>query len=160
MSLTETIFVLILSAAPISELRGGLPLALALDAPPVLAYLISVAGNLLPVPALLFGLGWLLPRLTCLPAPVGPWVARYLAWQEARLGRHVARLGYVALFFLVAIPLPMTGAWTGCLAATLLGLRPRRAALPIVIGVLVAGVLVLLAALGILHIFSPRGSEL
>lgn len=146
----EVLLILGLSAAPISELRGGLPLALSYGASPATAYALAVAGNLLPVPFLLWGLSWILPRLVRLPSPLGSWADRYLTWQSARHGPRVERWGSLALMLIVAVPLPVTGAWTGCLAAVLVGVSRRRALPAVVAGVLVAGVLVLLASLGVL----------
>ncbi len=126
-------------------------MALAYGAPPALAYALAVAGNLLPVPFLLWGLDWFLPKLVRLPRPLGELVARYLSWQAKRHGSRLDRWGTLALVALVAIPLPVTGAWTGCLAAVLAGVNRRRALPAIDAGVLIAGVVVLLAALGIIR---------
>ena len=138
-----------LSAAPISELRGGLPLGLSLGLSPAAAYFLSVAGNLLPVPLLLWGLRRTLPLARKLPGRPGAWAARYLAWQERRHRERFARLGEAALVLVVAVPLPATGAWTGCLLAALLGIPPRRALPYIALGVLIAGGIVLAASLGL-----------
>ncbi|KUK27456.1 MAG: Putative small multi-drug export [Acetothermia bacterium 64_32] len=138
-----------LSAAPVAELRGGLPLALSLGMHPAAAYLLSVAGNLLPVPFLLLGLGRLVPFLPRLPGRIGGWAARYLSWQRRRHARKFSRLGDVALVLVVAVPFPATGAWTGALLATLLGIPPRRAFPLITLGVLLAGGIVLAASLGL-----------
>lgn len=142
--------VLLLSALPISELRGGIPLALALGFSPPAAYALAVAGNLLPVPFLLLGLGRIVRALAGIPGPLGQGVERYLRLQEERGRRHVARWGPWALLLVVAVPLPMTGAWTGSLVAVLLGIPARRSLLPIALGVLLAGVVVLLAAMGVI----------
>jgi len=111
-----------------------------------------VAGNLLPVPLLLLGLGRALRRLRALPGPPGRWARGYLAWQEGRARARVERWGPWALLLFVAVPLPMTGAWTGALVAVLLGISPRRALPPIAFGVLLAGGIVLAASLGVIAI--------
>jgi len=138
-----------LSAAPISELRGGLPLGLALGLSPAWAYTVAVFGNILPIPLLLWGLAQLLPLLPQLPGTLGELARRYLAWQRRRHSSRFARLGDLALVLVVAVPLPATGAWTGALVATLLGIPPRRAFPYIVLGVLIAGGIVLAAGLGL-----------
>lgn len=145
--------VLGLSAAPVSELRGGLPLALASGLSPAAAYFLSVAGNLLPVPFLLWTLTRLVPLLPRLPGPLGGWAACYLAWQERRHAGRFARLGEAALVLVVAVPLPATGAWTGCLLAALFGIPAGRAFLFIALGVLIAGGIVLAAGLGLRSLF-------
>jgi len=145
--------VLLLSAAPIAELRGGLPLALALGFDPLPAYLLAVVGNLLPIPLLLLGLARFVPLLRRLPGRVGNLAERYCAWQVRRQGGRFERLGAWMLVLLVAIPLPATGAWTGALVATLLGIPPQRALPLIGLGVLLAGGVVLFAALGLIAVF-------
>ncbi|GAB4310936.1 MAG: small multi-drug export protein [Candidatus Bipolaricaulota bacterium] len=144
--------VLLLSALPISELRGGLPLALALGFPPAAAYALAVAGNLLPVPFLLLGLDGIVRLARALPGPLGRAAGRYLAWQERRSQARFRRWGPWALLLFVAIPLPMTGAWTGCLAAFLLGIPLRRSLPRIALGVLLAGGIVLAASLGLIAV--------
>ncbi|MDY0340186.1 MAG: small multi-drug export protein [Coriobacteriia bacterium] len=143
---------LLLSAAPISELRGGLPLALSLGFSPATAYVVAVVGNLLPVPLLLFGLSALVPSAGRIPGPLGRAARRYLTWQETRHRTRFAKFGEWALVLFVAIPLPMTGAWTGSLLAVLFGVPWRRALLMLVFGVLLAGVIVLLASLGVIAV--------
>ena len=75
-----------------------------------------------------------------------------LEWQETRHRTRFAKFGEGALVLLVAIPLPMTGAWTGSLLAVLFGIPWRRALLMISLGVLLAGVIVLLASLGVIAV--------
>jgi uncharacterized membrane protein len=135
----ESLITLALSAAPVAELRGGLPYALSRGADPEVAYGLAVLGNLLVVPILLLGLRWLERLLRGRRAAdrlLGVLFAR-----TRRKGRWIERFGAVGLVLLVAIPLPGTGAWTGAIAAVLLGIPARRALLLIALGVLVAGVL-------------------
>ena len=151
MQLSDTLWTIVLSAAPISELRGGIPFALARGAHPAEAAGVAILANLAIVPVLLFGLGWMEHLLR-------HWgfAARMMDWVFARTrrkGRVIERFGDVALILLVAIPLPGTGAWTGALAAFLFGIPPRRALPLIAVGVLIAGALVLLASLGVIALF-------
>jgi len=129
-----------LSMLPISELRGGLPFALSQGLSPLKAYLISVAGNILPV----FPLLLLLRRLFI-------FFGRYnitektLNWTLARARKRedlVRRYGFGGLILLVAIPLPITGAWTGTLVSFLLSMKIRHSFLAICIGVGIAGIIV------------------
>lgn len=135
-----------LSMLPISELRGGLPFALSQGLSPLKAYLISVAGNILPV----FPLLLLLRRLFI-------FLGRYkitektLNWTLARARKRedlVKRYGFGGLILLVAIPLPVTGAWTGTLVSFLLSMKIRHSFLAICIGVGIAGIIVLGLSLG------------
>ena len=149
--MTQAFSVLSVSAAPVAELRGGLPLALSFGFHPAVAFFLSVGGNLIPVFPLLFGLGWAGER-------IHRWsgLGRSLDWIFARTrrrGRLIARYGSIGLILLVAIPFPGTGAWTGAIAAFLFGI-PAKLAFPLIAtGVFIAGVIVLLGSLGAFHVF-------
>lgn len=153
----EALIVMGLAALPLSELRGAIPLAIVYyEMPPALAYLVGVLGNLLPVLPLLLLLERLPERLGRWPLlrePLGWW----LRFTRRRYRRAIARFGLPALVLIVAIPLPMTGAWTGCAVAVLFGVPWRRALGPIALGVLLAGLIVTLGALGVLSIVSADG---
>lgn len=144
--------VLVVSAAPLSELRGGIPLALALGFPPGIAWALALLGNLVPLPFLLWGLPKVLPWLEKLPGALGRAVRAYFSWRR-RHARGWARYGPWFLFLLVAVPLPGTGLWTAALVAALLGIPGRKAAGPLAAGVGLAGLLVLLGSLGLLRLF-------
>ena len=151
MSALDAWMTLIVSAAPIAELRGAIPLALARGAAPLTAFSLSLAGNLLVIPVVLFGLrfgeAWI--RRWSVPA-------KSLDWAFGRVRRRegwVRRYGPIGLFLLTAIPLPGTGAWTASFVAHILSIPPRRAVLPIGIGVVIAGVVVLFACLGFFRLF-------
>jgi len=150
MSIAQIVSVLGVSAAPVSELRGGLPLGLVYGFHPATSFFLAVIGNLLPVLPLLLGLGWGERQLRR-RASLGR-LLDLLFTRTRRKGRLISRYGAIGLIMLVAIPLPATGAWTGAIAAFLFGIPPRRAFPLIVVGVLIAGVVVLLASLGLFHL--------
>ena len=133
---------------PIGELRLAIPLAIyTYDVNWYLALPIAVVGNMVPVLILMPGLNRLSRILSSFPNPAG----KLLAWQENRLrrvqSRRFDRYGGLALVILVAIPLPMTGAWTGSLAAWTFRIPPRRAIPLIALGVLIAGLIVTVVTL-------------
>ena len=147
----EWLLAVAISAAPVAELRGGLPYALSRGASPAAAFAVTVLANLVVVPVLLAGLR----RMERLLRVWGP-AERLMEWVFARTqkkGRWVERFGAVGLILIVAIPLPGTGAWTGAIVSVLLGIPLRRALLLITLGVLMAGVLVLFASLGAFELF-------
>jgi len=151
MNLWDAVMIAVVSAMPIVELRGGIPLALSRGASPIAALSLALLGNLIVVPVLLWGLEWmesLLMRWTFTRA-----IMEWVFARSRRKGRWVERWGVVGLLLLVAIPLPGTGAWTGALAARLLGIPNRRSLPWIVLGVLIAGTFVLFASLGVIHLF-------
>ena len=143
----------IVAALPISELRGSIPLALGVFHFSIgKAYFLSIIGNLIPVIPLLLFLEslskWLSMRFN--------WAEKFFSWLFARTKKRsklVEKYGAIGLIFFVAIPLPVTGAWTGCVAAFLFGIRRVWATLCIGSGVLIAGIIVTLASLGVIEIF-------
>ena len=138
---SKELVVLIISALPIFELRGALPVAINLfHFPWYYALLLAIIGNLLPVPVILL----FFDAISRCLSKVG-FVDRFLRWlleQTKKRGEIVERYERIGLALFVAIPLPATGAWTGSLVAVLFGLKFRHAMLSISIGVLIAGIIV------------------
>jgi len=143
---------------PIFELRGAIPYAftpLAGDygsTHPLLTYLFAVAGNFVPVVPILTLLGPAERRLRRFRT-----MDRFFTWLFARTERRsdlIRRYQALGLILFVAIPAPVTGAWTGSVAAYLFRL-PLRFAVPcIILGICVAGILVTLVSMGVLHLWS------
>jgi len=141
----------LIAMVPIAELRGALPIALVTYELPVWsAYLWSVLGNLIPV---LFLLWWLEPvsQFLCKHFKI---FDKFFNWLFTRTRRKfsVSAEKYgkiIALVLFVAIPLPITGAWTGSVAAFIFGIPFKRAFPAILLGVLISGVVVAAATVGI-----------
>ena len=146
MDFYHVIAVIGIAASPISELRGAIPVAITVfDFPWYYAYLFAVLGNLLPVPVILLFLSGIIPVLS----RIG-FMNRLIRWffgMTKKRGALVDKYGPVGLALFVAIPLPITGAWTGSILAVLLGLKVRSAFFAILAGVLAAGVVVTAATL-------------
>ena len=122
----EYFWIFFISMVPIVELRGAVPAGLAMGLPVIPTYIVSVIGNMLPVPVILLFAKAVLLWCTKLPGGLGRFFMKIYdkgvkagEKMQAKAGRGI----YWALFLFVAIPLPGTGAWTGCLAATLLDLK-------------------------------------
>jgi len=138
---SKELVVLIISALPIFELRGALPVAINLfHFPWYYALPLVVIGNLLPVPVILLFLG-----------SISKWLSKIdffdrflhrLFEHTSRRGKIIGKYERIGLVLFVAIPLPVTGAWTGSLLAVLFGLKFRHAFLSIFIGVCIAGIIV------------------
>ncbi|MBS4538165.1 small multi-drug export protein [Clostridium sp. D2Q-11] len=135
--LKKELAVVILGATPIFELRGAIPLGVSLGFSPFHSTMLGIAGNILPVPFLLFFL-----------RPIFNYLRRYsffdrmIVWLENRTLKRSAKMKkytILGLYLLVAVPLPTTGAYTGCLAATLFNLRFKFAFPAIVAGIITAG---------------------
>ena len=136
---------------PVLELRAAVPFGLALDLAPGWTYLASVIGNMIPIPAILLFLRSLFQWLRR-----WPWWERKIVWLEERAekkGEMVRKYRMPGLVLLVAIPLPGTGAWTGALVATILRI-PIRIALPLILlGVLIAGCIVMAVSFGVISLW-------
>lgn len=138
---SKELVVLIISMLPIFELRGALPVAINIfHFPWYYALPLAIIGNLLPVPIILLFLNAISKWLS----KIG-FFDRFFQWlfeHTKKRGKIVEKYGRIGLVLFVAIPLPVTGAWTGSLVATLLGLKFRHAFLSIFIGVCIAGIIV------------------
>ena len=143
---SKELAVLIISALPVVELRLALPVAIiGLEMPWYYALPLAIIGNLLPVPFILLFLNTTSRFLSKIDI-----FNRMLQWlfeRTRRRGKIVERYERIGLTLFVAIPLPVTGAWTGSIVAVLFGLKFRHAFLSIFIGVLIAGVIVTCATL-------------
>ena len=152
-ALTQTYFgklfcTFFLSMVPVIELRGGIPLGLSLGLSPVESFLCAVLGNMLPVPFLILLTRRVFHWLKRLPR-IAPLIEK-LEQRGHEKGDLVRKYRTPGLILLVAIPLPGTGAWTGALVATILDIRMKTALPAILLGVLIAGGLVLAASLGVI----------
>ena len=135
---------MIMAALPIAELRLSLPVALVVyNMHPVQAYILSVIGNMVPIVPILLLFG---PAHSLLDNvwPFKP----FFAWLLGRVEKHRAKFekwGPLALISFVAIPLPVTGAWTGSVAAFVFKVRKREAFVMLLLGVMIAGLIVMAA---------------
>ena len=147
---TQLLFLFFLSMVPIIELRGAIPIGIGWGYPFWLVYALCVVGNLLPVPFLIPFAGKILHWGATLPK-VGRLFQKILDIGDKKVKKTQSadRALLFALFLFVAIPAPGTGAWTGCLIATLLQMRVRRAFLPIAAGVAAAGLIMGVTSYGL-----------
>ncbi len=132
--------VLILSMAPISELRGAIPVGIAvLGLPSWEVFLISVLGNLIPVVFLLLFFDKFAKIASKKFPVINSFLNRIFANTRLKFAPWIKKYGNTALTLFVAVPLPLTGGWTGAIAAFLFAL-PFKTAFPLIaVGVLIAG---------------------
>lgn len=142
---------LIISTLPVIELRGAIPVAIwKYELGVFSAYFWSVTGNIIPAFLLIFFLdavsGFLMKKSKLFK--------KFFTWlferTRKRAHKKIEKYGDWGLFFLVAIPLPMTGGWTGALAAFLFGIEKKKAFGVVSLGIMAAGVIVTVLTLGIL----------
>ena len=145
------LIVFLISMVPLIELRGAIPYAVGFGLPIVPSIIVSVLGNMLPVPFI-----FLFARRILEWGKDKPYIGKFFTWclekgekGGRKLEEKAGRGLYVALLLFVGIPLPGTGAWTGTLAASLLDMDFKKSVLYILLGVLLAGAIMLLASLGV-----------
>ncbi len=134
---------LLLSMTPLGELRLGIPWGLAHGGEWPLVLLAGIAGNMLVVPLLFLFLEYVHTHLL----HVGAYQTLFDRQMERvrhKTQHHIEKYGVVGLALFVAIPLPLTGAYTGALAAWFFGMNLWKAFWSILAGVCVAGGLVTL----------------
>lgn len=139
--LAKELIVIIIAALPVVELRGALPVAInVFHMPWYWAFCLAVIGNLLPVPILLLFFDSLAKVIS--KVDIGKRLVNWVLQRTRRHGEVIERYERIGLILFVAIPLPVTGAWTGSIAAFLLGLKFNYAFLSILCGVIIAGAIV------------------
>jgi uncharacterized membrane protein len=155
---SQLLVAVLLTLLPITELRVGLPVALVHatnnNLPTFPIFLLILTLNLL----LIFFIFFFLDKLHNL----------FLKWKfykrifdhsikriqkkSHKFEKSHKKFGFIALVLLVAIPLPFTGAYSGSLLAWLLDLERKKSIYAIGLGVIIAGIIIYLATLGILSL--------
>lgn len=132
---------IIVAALPIAELRGSIPLAiLQFKFTWVKAFILSVFGNMLPIIPWLLFLNYFQERLMRYKI-----MNKFFTWlfnRTRKKGKMIEKYETLGIAIFVGIPLPMTGAWSGAIAAFIFGVKFRHAILAIFYGVLIAGAIV------------------
>lgn len=132
------------SMVPIIELRGAIPIGVGMGLSYFEAFIISFIGNCIPI---YFIVRYAQPIFKFF-GKIKP-IGKILDWFTDKTTKKIEKNSKLqtclalGLFVFVAIPIPGTGAWTGSLAANLLGVSVKKSWWPIVLGVLVAGIIVL-----------------
>lgn len=139
--LAPELAVLIVGALPIIELRGAIPLGLALGMTPSSAYFFSLLGNILPLIPWYYLLDPIFSRLkkTTSFRNSADWFYQRTMTKNVQIKKY----GLWGLLLFVAIPLPGTGGWTGITIASFMGLKIIPAALAILAGLVLSGLVVL-----------------
>ena len=137
--LGKEVVVFIISMLPILELRGGILAASLMEVDFIPGYLISVVGNILPIPIVLLFLEKIFNFLRKFKT-TGKLVDKI---EKKLLSKRnqIEKYGYLGLLLFVGIPLPGTGAWTGSGLAVLLGLNKKKSFIAIFIGVVLASII-------------------
>ena len=146
--LNKDVVVFIISMLPLLELRGGLLAASILNVSFLPGYILSILGNVLPIPFLLLFLekilNWL-GKFKSTKKIVNKFEKKVLSKKD-----QIDKYGYIGLMLFVGIPLPGTGAWTGAGLAVLLRLDKKKSSIAIFLGVILASIIMSIISYGIL----------
>ena len=154
--LEKYLIVFFVSMVPLIELRGAMVYAVGVDLPIITSYIIAVIGNMLPVPFI-----YLFARKILVWGKDKPLIGKFFSWcldkgekggqkLQAKAGKGL----YYALWLFVGIPLPGTGAWTGTLAASILDMDFKKSVIAVMLGVLLAGIIMIIASSGVFGVLS------
>ena len=152
----DYLLVFFISMVPLIELRGAIPIGLGMGLETLPTIIVSVIGNMLPVPVIYF-----FARKFLLWGARQRFIGKicnFFVVKGERAGQKlVAKAGrgglFIALMLFVGIPLPGTGAWTGALGASFLNMGIKSTALSVSLGVIIAGIIMATVSLLGLHIF-------
>ena len=149
------LLVLLVSMVPLIELRGAIPIAVGMGMDLLPAYIISVLGNMIPVPFIYF-----FARKVLIWGADKKYIGKFFTFcleKGERAGQKLTKTAgrgglFLALMLFVGIPLPGTGAWTGTLGASFLNMGIKSTALSVSLGVILAGIIMAVASTGVFSI--------
>ena len=153
--LKKYLYIFFISMVPLIELRGAIPVSQILSLPLIPSYIVCILGNMLPVPII-----YLFARKVLEWGADKPVIGKFFTFclekgekggqkLQAKAGRGL----FLALLLFVGIPLPGTGAWTGTLAASILDMDFKSSILAVMLGVLLAGIIMLLVSVAGVELF-------
>lgn len=151
----DYLVVFFVSMVPLIELRGAIPISQIRHLPIIQSYIIAIIGNMLPVPII-----YLFARKVLEWGADKPLIGSFFSWclekgekGGKKLQQKAGRGLFLALLLFVGIPLPGTGAWTGTLAASILDMDFKSTVVAVMLGVLLAGVIMMVLSFAGVSIF-------
>lgn len=153
--LKNYLWIFFISMVPLVELRGAIPVSQIMGLPLIPSYIVCIIGNMLPVPII-----YLFARKVLEWGCDKPVIGKFFTWclkkgekGGKKLQEKAGRGLFVALLLFVGIPLPGTGAWTGTLAASILDMDFKSTVAAVMLGVLLAGVIMMVLSMLGVNIF-------
>lgn len=146
----KEILVFIISLMPILELRGGLLAAALIGLDPIPSYIISIVGNILPIPFILLLITKILEWMKNSKITFFNKIANWLNVKVEKHKSQIEKFGYLGVILFVGIPLPGTGAWTGSLIASVLEMDRKKTFLAVLVGIFMASIIMMLVSFGVL----------
>jgi len=152
--LAPELLTFLLAMLPVAELRVAIPVALGIFGMSIpAAFIFSWLGSIVPAFILVYGLGFLSDFLSRNSKTMKKFFDWWFERTYKRFWKHHEKFGSVALVIFVAIPLPVTGVWTGSVASFLFGVEKKKSIALIALGSFIAGVIVTLVYLGVFSFF-------
>lgn len=145
--LNKYILTFLMSMVPVIELRGAVPFGVGMDLPLLPVLIVSVVGNMLPVPFIALFIRRIFAFLRRRSLRLDALVTK-IEDRARKKARKIKKYETLGLFILVAIPLPGTGAWTGALVGALLNIRLKWLLPAVFAGVVTAGVIMSILTYG------------
>ncbi|HZJ98447.1 MAG TPA: small multi-drug export protein [Tissierellaceae bacterium] len=149
--ISEEFTVIFTAMLPLIEVRGAIPVGIALGMSPLHATILAYLGSVIPSPFIL----WLIRPIFVYLRETKAFkkLINKLTNRSMEKGSNVQKYGYLGLFIFVAIPLPGTGVWSGSLIAALLDMRIKYAFPTILLGNLIASFAIMVLSFGLVNIF-------
>ncbi len=149
----EELCVLFCSMIPIIELRGAIPMGAIFGLPWWQSYILSVVGNMIPVPFILLLIKAVITWMSRSKIKFFNKIADFLLRRVEKRREQIEKYSFWGVCLFVALPLPVTGAWTGSLVAAMIDMKFWKALLSCLFGVMIAGVIMTLISYGAVAVF-------
>ena len=145
----------ILGMCPIIEIRGAIPVGVGMGLSYFEAFLVGFLGNIIPIYFIVKYIGPIFDFLRKFKIfdKIIDWASNK-ATKKIEESKRLQNFTALGLFLFVAIPIPGTGAWVGSLIANFLHVPFKKAVIPLVLGVITAGLIVLIATGSVVTIFN------
>ena len=137
------------SMIPIIELRGAIPMGAVFAMPWWQAYILSVLGNMVPVPFILLLIKKMIKWMSVSKVKFFNKIANFLLKKVEKKRAGIEKYSFWGVCLFVALPLPVTGAWTGSLVATMIDMKFWKAFLSCLLGVMISGVIMTVISYGV-----------
>jgi uncharacterized membrane protein len=142
-SLPDWLHIFVISMLPVVELRGGIPYGLIFtDLSTLQVFLLSLAGNMAPAPVIVYLADGIFNMMLRAKNDKIVRFASHVKERNMRKSAKIQKYTFWGLILFIAMPLPGTGVWTGCLIAALLRLEPGKSILAALAGATLAGIAV------------------
>ena len=140
--------IMLLAMLPLTELRGAIPIGIAMDLNPIAVYVASVIGSTIVSIPLILTFRHILNFFRSVDMLL-PLVKKVDSKIESGMKR-LKSISILGIILFVGIPLPTTGTWTAAAIASILKMRIKTSLLGVLIGNMMSGIIVSLISLHII----------